>query len=310
MSTLTRPAPHEGGAEARAAAFRLPSLDAFPLWGRVALTGYGLLALVGLSYVVATAVWAHGSDRQRILVAVVLAAPLVLGLLWPRLTGFKAFGVEITLAQATVPVDARIAAAIASPDIGSGAPELVTQVQALAEQKLEVAKVDLRDESYWWSTRLFLFAALADDFSDVDTFVFVSSADARFLGMASPAAVRQALATQQPELEPRYLALAAQTAGQPAADRIALIVYSWTASAFGATTERDFAARVSHATLLNAGLELETPAVEWHGYSTRPLLRALIEQFDGRWVALLRGPSFDRVVDRRSLAERIAASAL
>lgn len=310
MSTLTRPAPQEGDASARAAAFRLPSLGAVPLWGRVALAGYGLLALIGLAYVVVAALWAHGSDRQRILVAVVLAAPLVLGLLWPRLTGFKAFGVEITLAQATAPVDARIAAAIASPDIGSAAPQLVLQVQALAEKKLEVAKVDLRDESYWWSTRLFLFAALADDFSDVDTFVFVSSADERFVGMAPPPAVRHALAVLQPPLEPQYQALLAQTAGRAPPERIAQIVFSWTAISFGATREADFAVRVSQTTLLDAGLELETDAVQWRGYSTRPLLRALIEQFDGRWVALLRGPSFNRVVDRRSLAERIAASAL
>lgn len=46
---------------------------------------------------------------------------------------------------------------------------------------------------YWWSTRLFLLAALADDYSNIKQLVFVENDDERsYVGMATPAAVRKA----------------------------------------------------------------------------------------------------------------------
>jgi Domain of unknown function (DUF4062) len=50
----------------------------------------------------------------------------------------------------------------------------------------------------WWSTRLYLMAALTERLTDVRQLVFTQGG--RFVGMASPASVRQALCAEFPEL--------------------------------------------------------------------------------------------------------------
>jgi hypothetical protein len=55
----------------------------------------------------------------------------------------------------------------------------------------------------WWNTRLYLIAALADDFGDHNKLVFVD-ADQRFLTMASPAEIRRRLAQRWPALKSAY----------------------------------------------------------------------------------------------------------
>jgi hypothetical protein len=50
----------------------------------------------------------------------------------------------------------------------------------------------------WWSTRLYLMAALTERLTDVRQFVFTEGG--RFAGMASPASVRQALCAEFPQL--------------------------------------------------------------------------------------------------------------
>jgi len=50
----------------------------------------------------------------------------------------------------------------------------------------------------WWSTRLYLMAALTERLTDVRQLVFTDGG--RFAGMASPASVRQALCAAFPEL--------------------------------------------------------------------------------------------------------------
>src|SRR5215472_15275238 len=150
-----------------------------PPWLRVALAAYGVVAVFGLAYAIVFLGWRGLSSNATVAVAAFIAAPLALGLLWPRLTGFKAFGLEVSLAQVTVHLDTKLAAVIASPDLGSKAPHLVAQMEAILKPEVELVEIDLRDGSYWFSTRLYLLAALAHDLSDVRAFVFMNGGAAR-----------------------------------------------------------------------------------------------------------------------------------
>lgn len=98
--------------------------------------------------------------------------------------------------------------------------------------------------------------------------------------------------------------------------RVEQIVVSWTLTDdFGMDRDQpegDFASRVS-ATGLSAdlgaiGSPLSTDSVDWPGYASRPLVRSLTRDFSGKYVALLRMGSLDRVVNRAAITADIAAS--
>jgi hypothetical protein len=272
------------------------------------------VAVFGLAYLVVSLLWSDRSFAKTAAVAALIAVPLALGMLWPRLAGFKAFGLEFSLTQVTVQLDTRLAVAITTPDLGSANPELVAQVTALLDPRIELVEVDLRDGSYWWSTRLFLLAALAQDMSDVRAFVFLSGgADRRFLGVAAPAIVRRALATQTPELEQIYHEVAGAAPVDDARMRVEQVVFMWTGRSFGPNhvlAEGDFASRISPEKLNSAlhavGRSLDTASIEWSGYTEDRIVRGLIHDFTGDYVALLRVGSLDRIVKRRALIEDAA----
>jgi hypothetical protein len=287
------------------------ALASAPPWLRVAGAAYAVVALFGLAYLVVSVTWSDLSSGATATVAGLIAAPVALGLIWPRLTALQAFGIQVSLTPVTVQLDTKLAAAIMSPDIGSRAPDLVKQMEAIVQPGTELLEVNLRDGSYWWSTRLYLLAALAHDMSDIHAFVFVrGGADRRFVGMAPPADVRRALAKQTPELETTYLAVAQKA---PAESRVPGIVLSWTARSFGPKDEpeRDFASRVSpeelNAALARIERHLNSDSVDWPGYAGAKLIRALVREFSGEYVALLRCDSLDRMVNRHALAVEIAA---
>jgi hypothetical protein len=80
----------------------------------------------------------------------------------------------------------------------------------------------------WWSTRLYLMAALTERLTDVRQLVFTEGG--RFAGMASPASVRQALCAAFPRLERFQTAMEepnAQPAPPPAMDDVARETHRW-----------------------------------------------------------------------------------
>src|SRR5205807_9843131 len=108
-------------------------------------------------------------------------------------------------------------------------------------------------DGYWWTTRLFLLAALAEDFSSIRRLLFSAGVDRRFVGFATPAAVRRALAAATPVLEQVYAGLL--TAPAPQRDRVATIVNQWKWRQFGAapgSSEEEFKTIVDERTLLAA----------------------------------------------------------
>jgi hypothetical protein len=80
-------------------------------------------------------------------------------------------------------------------------PYLIQQLQQLGDSPL--LKIDLRDGTYWWSTRLFALATLAAEFTSVEWLLFVEEGT-RYIGMVRPRDLARALAVAQPELDSEY----------------------------------------------------------------------------------------------------------
>ena len=97
---------------------------------------------------------------------------------------------------------------------------------------MRLLELNLRSTPYWWSTRLYLQAALCEDESQIEAFVFVDDdAVKRYWGMATPKEVRNALATQYTYLETIYAKSPADANGsERAGDRkgfVEAVVTSW-----------------------------------------------------------------------------------
>src|SRR5205823_4611902 len=135
-------------------------------------------------------------------IAGVVAAPLALGLIYERLSALKTPWFEIALTTATVEVGGGLARALEEQQLtASGNRALTEAISAvLSPGAAAVVRVNLRTGSYWWSTRLFLLAALADDFTRVERFAFVDGGAARhYVGLAEPRDVRTALEARFPD---------------------------------------------------------------------------------------------------------------
>jgi hypothetical protein len=291
----------------------------------VAAGGYAVVGLFAASYGLLRLAWPGLSSRGTVAVAALLAAPLALALLWPRLTGFKLFGFEVSLSQFTVRIETALDPAITSGQYFSGRRHIVEQIEhAILRPETELVEVNLRDGRYWAQTRLYLLAALADDFSAIRAFVFVEDEQKRsFLGLATPAGVRKAIAAEFPALEYGYLKLR-----QDQAARVADLVDGWTAHPFDRRPfdeprpdgKRDLAGESELVVEVNGGLlrgwlaragqGLDRTSIEWSGFSEPKLVRAVVRDFDGPYVALLRGERLDRVVNRGELAARVAKRAI
>src|SRR5919108_6213075 len=294
----------------------------------VAAGGYAVVALFAAAYGLLRVAWPGLSSSATIAVASLLAAPLALALLWPRLTGFKLFGFEVSLSQFTAQIDTGLDAAITSHQYFSGRKPILEQIErAIARPEIELVEVNLRAGDYWAQTRLYLLAALADDYSSIRQFVFVEDAAKRsFVGLATPAAVRKALAAEFPFLEVAYLKVKNGYDDNPQARGVGEIVDRWAAHAFdrkpfdqpGAkrdlTGEPELVQKVSSERLqewlTKAGRGLSRESIEWSGFSEARLVRAVLRDFSGPYVALLRGQALDRVVNRLALAARVAQRAI
>ena len=168
----------------------------------VLAAGYAVVAVFGL--VAAIARWGFGVSGSSALAAGAIAAvPLVVALLGERITGIKAFSVEVSLAQITVPVQVDLTQAVmAMAEMGtSGSPELLVTFRDAIRSQARLLRLNLRNDDYWWSPA----AALAADYTKVEQLVFVRGREERlWVGMLDPATTRARLAEVFPQYERNY----------------------------------------------------------------------------------------------------------
>jgi hypothetical protein len=287
---------------------------------RVAAGGYTVSLIFGLAFFAFRYLAPALSSMEDLFLAIASALPLVLALLWERLSKVKLGEVEISLVEVTPKIDFELANAI-QDSRGSGTPQLIQLIKtAIQKDDLELVEVNLRSSPYWWSTRLYLLAALADEYTGVERLIFVGQQAARvYLGMASPRAVRVALAGQFPSLETVFRTIFS-AAGQGSTDsviQVESIGYQWEGAQFRTSgpepsklvQEAEFRELVSPANLFEwlAG-SLETESREWDGSPSNESLYGRILSCRGSFVPLVHNGHLEKVVNRHSLSQKIALS--
>jgi hypothetical protein len=287
----------------------------------VAAAGYAVLVLFGLAYAILSWGWPRLSGRATTAIAALISAPVLFAFIWNRLSGIKVGGVEVSLAQASTPLEAPLEEVVMQQYYSDdpGVIELITK--SLVHGMDRVVEVNLHqpESPYWWSTRLYLVAALAHDYSNIQAFIFVDGDEQRFyVGSARPASLRSALAQAFPSLPAGY-AFARGGIGVelPETEQVTSIVKQWTVASFDKdgkpVQELEYMVRVNRALLwqwmTEAAETLDGGFVEWRGYQDRALLSAIVG-FPSSFVPLVMEGSLHKVVSRQAVADQIATKAL
>jgi hypothetical protein len=286
---------------------------------RVVGAGYAVVVVFLVSLGVVRLVWPTLVVWAALALAAAVAAPLALAMIYDRLTGLKTPWFELTLAAVTVmtvTVEAPEEPAAAVQQMKSSATrELVEYLSdVIGHGGIEAAQVNLGREPYWWSTRLYLLAALAADYTKIQRLIFVTGgAERRYIGMAPPAGVRTLLAARFPPYEQAYENLQANMDRlQPSAGQVRDIAYRWPTileNEVGSNEEsvKEFVTEDCLRGWLD--VELDPSRVEWDGLPENAIFYKVLNR-DVDYVALVESGRFDRVVNRASLAMSIATSAL
>ena len=289
----------------------------FPRRVRIAAAGYAVVAIFAAGIVLARAIGTSVTGATT--VGMLAAAPVVISLVGDRITQIKAFSVEVSLQRVTVPVARDIGAELSqavedtiAEAAGSAVTDLSSPFTSLMAEHSKLLRINLRDDNYWWSTRIFLVAALAQDYTDVQALVFVRSADRQvFVGIASPGMVR-GLDTMT-AYEAAYRSARAKAAAEALypGDEVNLILQAWQYSlqdALGQGEEQIKQIISSEDLRKCLGKKLDRGSVPDGPLTERRQYRII--SHDHRYVALTNHRRFKKVVDRDMLAVEVARAQL
>jgi hypothetical protein len=293
-------------------------LEHLPTWALVAVGGYAVTGLFGLTYLIVRLIPRPPNQNTALITAASVAAPLALGLVWARLSKVKMFGVEVSLSQVTVHVDQQITLITPQQQLWTGDEQIISKLRsALLEPGIKLIELNLRCKPYWWSTRMFLVAALVDDFLEVDQFVLVEGdTESKFIGTIAPRSLRRSLAALFPYFEVTYQTI--QRAIPSSLDRgeqITKTVQDWSVGTFtdnGKNCTEIDAKQLVTKELLVSWLRgfMDTEYLRWDGGPASPLLQYQVVSQKSPYVPLIREGKLEKIVDRNDLALRIARAAL
>jgi hypothetical protein len=279
----------------------------------VAAAGYSTVAVFGIAYLVSKTVLPGVPETTALIAATLAAAPLALAFVWERIASLRLLGVEVALTQASLgPQEIGSISEALSPEHVYYSDNLALLRQfgtMIGARSLRVLEINMRLAPYWWSTRLYLVAALAIDFSTVEHVVFVDrDAERRFVGITPVRTLKAALARKYPFLEPVYCALRSGGSGS-SADEVERIVLAWTASQFlvDGVSQAEQQARVELSTdELEALVEMDKGSIEWDEPLDSPLLQDLVLERGTPLVALTVKSQLHMIVDAAAYARQVA----
>jgi hypothetical protein len=262
------------------------------------------------------------SETEQLIASAVFVAPLLIGLVWDRLKGLKIGELELAFRDSTPSIDVELASAVQDLRGLSYTPHLIEAINAAMDREdIKLSEVNLHSTPYWWSTRLFLLAALAEEYTTIARLVFVEGDDARrYVGMASPRVVRQSLELRFPYMGVAFRTLVGncRPANPGKKAEVQCVGEQWQHFQFQPdpndtkTYEEKDIKQLVDATQLTALLQgvLETSSRRWRGGLASRRLYARIMTCDLAFVPLLSGRRLEKIVDRCALSIRIASSAL
>jgi hypothetical protein len=289
--------------------------------GLIALAGYGVLAIFASIYGVLRRESSTLTTTQALVISGVAVAPLVLALLWEHLKGVKVGQVEITLTEVSPKLHVELATQIQALEASVTVVLTNAMAAAIGNKEFRLVEINLRTTPYWWSTRLYLLAALAQEYTNIERLVFVELDAARvFVGIAAPAAARRALAKMFPDYETVFREIRQSVIAARWPDLVSemqAVVNQWstsfvfTAPAGGAAkvSEKDVRQLTASPQLLEwFGGALETESRQWSGKLPTNSLYGKILSCANPYVPLLNGVRLEMVVNRAELASKLAAS--
>jgi hypothetical protein len=313
---------------------------------RVALAGYSVVTVFILSYLATSFAqnWFRLSALSQpviLAIAILLAAPLALAFVWERLSTVKAFNFEIDLAEVTAKLDLELLDELKDPshwqfnpdgieisDLSRPGSSIREEIKTAFRKSgsVELVDVKLGIGHSWWSTRLYLQAALAEDYMGIQQIVFLEDCDDHdncLIGIASPVATRRALAAQWPILETYYRAACEPIPVSPieqtltSEDKVVDIIKNYIIQFFqqpgGEEGVKVWVTKPLLKQWLNQALivsSVECKGADCDSRKPTPLLLYSIINCSAPFVALVQNRRVMQMVNRQELAVTIATSAL
>jgi hypothetical protein len=286
-------------------------------FGTTAVVEYLVVAIFSVAYGIVRLGWPHVADGRAVIVGILASGPIALAFVWERLTGLKLFGVELTLTNVTVRIDQQLDTALTETQYFSGEQALLNKiVRVIEDPTIELLEINLRNTPYWWSTRLFLQAALIEDHTNIQRLVFVDGGR-RYVGMATPRQVRLSLA-QPPgmNLELRYSQIVDEARRNPPPGKSEMqpIIDRWSTGTFindngREVVERDAKTDVSVEDL-RRWVSLDTFSVEWDQPLDSALLQAVVLERGSRFVPLTQRGRLMKIVNGDAFARQCATQTI
>lgn len=249
---------------------------------KVALSGYLVTITFGAIFVVTRIITPDQPQTVALGAAIVMALPLAVAFIGDKIKSFKGFGIEVEtkaaaerITEITLPSQQTASAGYDIADVGhssaaavgsstgsandsradaGGIPGQVCRL--IASPNTRLVEVDLHDGTYWWPARLFLLAALLDEFTNVQRLVFGQAVNgkAKYAGMAEPVAVTRRIELALPGVTAAYRS-ARQRAESRSAAPIERVVEQtssyWTETVSSSGIDEAAPPRVDRAWLVN-----------------------------------------------------------
>jgi hypothetical protein len=291
-----------------------------PLWWQVTLIAAGTVAIFIISFAFINFLndlfkWGGPSENVTVVMAALIAAIIPVSLVWERLDKLKVFDIEIDLADFVGKV-VELPSELHDPAFLSMGPSylpvIIEKMRATINQSPspEIITINLDSGPVWWSTRVFLVAALAENYTRVRQIYFVENCTGPivcFVGGATPRAVRRALMTNFPELAAVNALMHGETNWEAAVQQFQQALQP----PDNPKKEEQMAVAVSKQSLRDwLGEDLVTQYIDWE--PDPPSARTL-QQIISRpepFVAIVQNSRLRLCVDRLELMAQIATSAL
>ena len=176
-------------------------------------------------------------------------------------------------------------------------------------RKADIVQINLGYGKSWWTTRLHLTAALATDFKEIQQISFVDGEN-HLVGMYSPDQVRHALARAFPIIEIAYLQSNQPTEaqGDVKPNDVVFSVGAKLSELSGGKLESDIKEWITADKLQRWMARMRSADRVELRNQPQTLLQHEIISCNSKFVALVEADKLVRIVDRTSMATRIARS--
>jgi hypothetical protein len=179
------------------------------------------------------------------------------------------------------------------------------KAQIAESEEIGALQINLGNGLNWWSTRLYLLAALASKLADIQTMVFVDARE-NFVGMAAPSIIQERL-SQSNELLRRFdKSFKVKGTGDIAAE-VGHWINQWEAfmqKLGGEETIKTFVTKKNVKRWL--GSYMIERALEWESTDPSTWQMQRLIDYPMRFVPITEKGKFVRIVDRQALTEQIA----